>query len=127
MDKNALVTVDVALGEEVVDALDAAGVVLGVAVWAYLDEYGDWRLVVASRQFDDLGIRGGYGLLHKALDKAGLTPERRPTVMIQPMNNPFIRSLRKMYGKNKYVERMRLRRETIGDRYVEDAYVYRIQ
>ena len=42
------------------------------------------------------------------------------------MNDPFIRGLRKLLGKAKNTEGMRLGLQTIGDRFVEDAYVFRI-
>jgi hypothetical protein len=42
------------------------------------------------------------------------------------MADPFIKSLRRMFGKTKSVEGMRLGLQTIGDRFVEDAFVYRI-
>ena len=45
--------------------------------------------------------------------------------MILTMNDPFIRDLRRQFGKAKNVEGMRLR-QTIGDWFIEDAYVYRI-
>ena len=127
MDKTALVTVDAALGEEVLGALDAAGIAVSVALWMYLDEYGDWRLFLASRRFDELGIREAYGELLGSLHKAGLTPERMPTVTILPMTDPLIRSLRRIFGKTKSVVGMRLGGQMIGDRFVEDAYVYRIK
>ncbi len=42
------------------------------------------------------------------------------------MTDPFIKGLRKMFGKAKSVEGMRLGLQTIGGRFIEDAYVYRI-
>jgi hypothetical protein len=42
------------------------------------------------------------------------------------MTDPFIRALRRLFGKTKSVEGMRLGGQMIGDRFVEDAYVYRI-
>jgi hypothetical protein len=92
----------------------------------YLSEYDDWRLVLSARQFDKLGLRAAYGLVHDSLDAAGFTPEKAPPVMILPMADPLIRELRRLFGKTKSVEGMRLGGQMIGDRSVEDAYVYRI-
>ena len=43
------------------------------------------------------------------------------------MNDPFIRVLRKIFGKTRSVEGMRLGGQMIGDRFIEDAYVYRVR
>ena len=48
MDKTVLVVRDLANGTEILEALDRAKLDIYVAVWAYLDEYPDWRLVLAS-------------------------------------------------------------------------------
>ena len=42
------------------------------------------------------------------------------------MSDPFIRDLRRRFGKSKNVAGMRLGLQTIGNWFVEDAYVYRI-
>jgi len=44
---------DVAAGREMLKALDDSRVKIDVALWAlFLREYGDWRLVLSSRQLD---------------------------------------------------------------------------
>jgi hypothetical protein len=68
----------------------------------------------------------GYGLLHDSLDAAGWSLRVTPTVMILRMADPFIKELRRIFGKTKSVGGMRLGGQLICDRFVEDAYVYRI-
>ena len=126
MDKAAMVSLDINRGTELLDALERAKVKVGVALWMYLSEYEDWRLVVSARQFDSLDLRGAYRLLHDTLAPAGFTPRNTPPVMILPMADPSIRELRRLFGKTKSVEGMRLGGQMFGDRFVEDAYVYRI-
>ena len=46
--------------------------------------------------------------------------------MILSMNDRFIRELRRIFGKAKSVDGMRIGRQMIGDRFVEDAYMYRV-
>jgi len=41
-------------------------------------------------------------------------------------SDPFIKALRKIFGKAKSVEGMRLGGQTRGNRFLDDAYVYRI-
>ena len=126
MDKAALVSVDIERGSELLDALDRANFKVGVALLVYLSEYEDWRLVVSARRFDALDLRDAYGLLHGLLGDAGVTLEKAPPVMILPMSDPFIKELRRIFGKAKSVEGMRLGGQMMGDRFVQDAYVYRI-
>lgn len=126
MDKAAMVSVDVDMGAELVEKLEQAKVKVSVALWAYLSEYSDWRMILSSRQFDSLDLRDALGSVHDSLDAAGITPQRAPLVMILPMNDPFIRDLRRHFGKAKSVEGMRLGGQMFGDRFIEDAYVYRI-
>ena len=126
MDQTALVNLEIERGSEKVNILDRAKVKASVALWAYLSEYEDWRMVISSRQFDALRLREAYGLLHTSLDAAGFAPEKVPPVLILPMTDPFIRELRRVFAKAKSVEGMRLGGQMIGNRFLEDAYVYRI-
>ena len=126
MDKAALVSVDLEKGSRILQILDDAGLQVKVALWAVLADYEDWRLVLSSRKFDAEGPTGGYGLLHDTLDAAGFTLEETPPVVILQANDPFIRDLRKTYGKPKTTEGMRLGGKSIGNRFLEDAYTYRV-
>jgi hypothetical protein len=126
MDKAALVNLDIERGAELVTALERAKLKVNVALWAVLPEYEDWRLVISSRQFDPLNLREAFDLLHDALDPAGFTPEKTPPIVILPMADPSVRELRRRYGKTKTVEGMRIGGQTFGDRFIEDAYAYRI-
>jgi hypothetical protein len=69
----------------------------------------------------------GYTLVHEALDAAGFIVQTVPSLLILSMSDPFIRALRRMFAKSKSVEGMRLGGQLIGDRFVEDGLVYRIQ
>jgi hypothetical protein len=126
MDKAALVTIDLDAGAEMVQALEKPPVNLNVALWMYLTEYGDWRVVLSSRRLDAVPPREAYGLVHDALDSAGFRLEQIPPLLILRMSDPLIRELRRRFSKAKSVEGMRLGSQLIGDKFVEDAYVYRI-
>ena len=126
MDKVALVSPDIERGSELLQALERAKLKVGVALWVFLSEYEDWRLIVSARQFDSLGLRDAFRLLHESLAVAEFTPENTPPVMILPRTDPFVRELHRLFAKTKRVEGMRLGGQMIGDRFVQDAYVYRI-
>ena len=126
MDKTAMVTVDIGRGAEMIARLTDAKLKIAVALWAYLSEYEDWRMLIASSQFDSLDLRDAYQLVHDALAPGGFTAANTPPIMILPMKDPSIKALRRLFGKTKSVQGMRLGGQLIGDRFVEDAYVYRI-
>ena len=126
MDKAALVNMDVETGTKMLRALDGADLKVRVALWAQLPEYQDWRLILSSKEFDRARLRDAYGRVSQALDAAGIPLEQIPPLLILSMTTPFVRTLRKIFGKAKSVEGMRLGGQMIGDRFLEDGYVYRI-
>jgi hypothetical protein len=123
--KTILVGPDIEKGAKILQILDDAGLKVSVALWAFLPDYEDWRFILSGRKFDAAGLKA-YGLLHDTLDAAGFSLEETPIVGVFDTSDPFIRSLRKVVGKANRVDGMRLGGRTFGDRYVEDAYAYRI-
>ncbi|MGO4883974.1 MAG: hypothetical protein ACLP59_24590 [Bryobacteraceae bacterium] len=126
MGQALLVSVDLDTGGEILRILDEASLKVTVALWALLEEYTDWRLVLASRRFDVVGTLEAHGIINDALRAAGFPIENKPSILILPMTDSTVRALRRIFGKVKSVEGMRLGGQQIGSRWVEDAYVYRI-
>lgn len=126
MDKTALVSFDVERGRRVLDAIDDARMKIAVALWAHLPEYEDWRLVISGRRLDSPDLRDAYRRVNDSLSSAGISPDKTPPILILSTNDSFVKTLRHSFGKTKSVEGMRLGGEMIGDRFLEDAYVYRI-
>jgi len=130
-----MVTIDISQGAAILESLERAQVRVNVALWMFLSEFEDWRLVVSARQLDTADPREAYRLLHDALSRGALSGEslsragtmtNLPAIMVLPTSDPFIRALRRIFGKTRSVEGMRLGGQMIGDRFVQDAYVYRI-
>jgi hypothetical protein len=96
-----------------------------VALWLYSAEHEDWRFVLASPRLDAVKRSDAYGLVHDAFAAAGISLERTPALLILKMQDPLVRELRRIFAKTKSVEGMRLGGQVIGDRFVEDALVYR--
>lgn len=126
MGQALLVNVNLQAGAEILRIMDTAGVKVSVAAWVVFDEYGDWRLLLSSRQLDAAGPGKASGLVFDALVAADFPVERTPTILILPMADSTVRALRRSFGKARAVEGMRLGGQQIGKRWVEDAYVYRI-
>ena len=122
-----LVTFDIENGEKVVEALDKAGKAPNVAIWAKLPDYEDWRLVIASDRLDQSSEFTGYSEINEAIRKAGIPFHRKPTIYLRPMDNPMIQALRSAYASMSDNYGMRLGSQIFGDKYLEDAVVYRIR
>ena len=127
MGTETLVSFDIENGSNAIQALDAAGRDPNVALWAKLPDYEDWRLVIASDQLDQESQFTAYSQINEAMEKAGIPAHREPTIFMRPMNDPMIQALRSRFGDAKDTYGMRLGWQTFGDKYIEDAFVYRIR
>jgi hypothetical protein len=125
MDQATLVSPDVNAGGQALAELDAAGVKPVAALLMVTPEYGDWRLVLSSPSLDQTHQLNAYEKVAEIL--AGRFVYRLPPILILPTKDPFIRELRRIFGKTKDVNGMRLGGQTIGNRFIDNAYVYRIQ
>lgn len=126
MDRATLVSFDIELGRRVVDALDRSGLKPNVALWAVLEEYGDARLVLASRKLDQKSLRKADEEVFLALQKEEMDFHSLPTTLVYRMSDKFIQALRDTFAKSQSVDGMRLGSQSFGDRYLEEGYVYRI-
>ena len=125
MDQATLVNLDVDAGAKVLEALDDAKLKVAVALWMESSDYSDWRLVLSSPAFDQTHPLKAYEQVAMALH--GHFPYDRPPILILPTKDPFIRELRRLFGKAHNVTGMRLGGQTIGNRFISNAYVYRVQ
>ena len=124
MDQATLVSPDIATGSKVVAALDATGIKPVVALMAALPDYEDWRLILSAPGLDQTHLLKAHEKVAEILH--GHFIHSLPVIMIFPTKDPFIRELRRTFGKAKGVTGMRLGGQKIGNRFVESAYVYRI-
>jgi hypothetical protein len=122
-----LVSFDIENGQKVIDALDNAGKPPKVALWAKLPDYENWRLMIASDRLDQTSQFAGYSEINEAMDKAGIPTHRQPSLLLRRMDNPMISELRRLFGSAADTFGMRLGGQTFGDKYLEEAFVYRIQ
>jgi hypothetical protein len=122
-----LVNFDIENGDGVINALDNAGKAPKVALWAKLPDYENWRLVLASDRLDQESPTSGYSEINEVLRNAEIPNYKQPTILLRPMDNPMIKALRHIFGHATDTRGMKLGGQTFGDKYIEDAFVYRIQ
>lgn len=129
MDKASLVEVDLKKSERIVSALENHGMRVAAALWVHFPEYDDWRFVLAAKDLDPLNIGDAYLKVNRMLTNAGLSVWETPTIFIMKTTDPFVRDLRKsLKGFKKFTDitGMHLGGQTWGDRYIDDAYAYKI-
>ncbi|NYF77866.1 hypothetical protein [Granulicella arctica] len=125
MDQATLVSPDINAGQEALAALDAAQVKQITALLMVSSEYEDWRLVLSSPSLDQTHPLKAYEKVTEVL--RGRFVYTLPPILILPTKDAFIRELRRIFSKTKDVTGRRLGGQTIGNRYISNAYVYRVQ
>jgi hypothetical protein len=125
MDQATLVSPDVAVVHEALATLDAARIKQITALLVIFPEYGDWKLLISSPSLDQAHQLKAYEKVSEIL--GGRFVYRLPSILILPTKDPFIRELRRIFGKAKDVTGIRLGGQTVGNRFIESAYIYRIQ
>ena len=87
----------------------------------------NWRLVIASERLNQKSQFSGYSEINEALEKAWIPTHKQPAIYLRPMDSPLIQALRRIFSSTKDTYGMRLGGQTLGDKYLEDAFVYRIR
>jgi hypothetical protein len=126
MDQTALVEIDLKKSATIVAALESHGIRVAAALWVKFPEYEDWRLVLAAKALDPINLSDAYLRVNRISREAGLTVWEAPTIFLMKTTDPFIRALRKTFRKAASVVGLRVGGQTWGDRYIEDAYAYKI-
>jgi hypothetical protein len=147
----ALVDRDLEIGRKILVTLAQANIAVSVAFWAYVSQSSDWQFFIATPLVDSEGPKSAYERILRTLHDAGMDPQlpwRR--ILLRSPKDPVLRSLEKQteipdgsisiteFGtiprgapSAYYVtytpypgETFRILNEPVGDRFVEDAYVY---
>ncbi len=120
-----LVSFDVPAGEKALKALEEHGTAVAVALWAKTTDYDEPRLFIASPDLDSVSRFEARTRVSEAVQPA--FTRFAPNIIILRMSDRFVVALRNMFAHTSSVDGMRLGGQLIGDRYVEDAYVYLIR
>ena len=121
---NTLVGFDVEVGSKILAALGANGIDVTVALWAKLEDYGDWRFYLASKTLDEETLFKAYSRIASAA--GGDFVFGTPTISFRKLSDPFIAALRSNFREAKSVFGMRLGGQVFGGHSVEEAFVYKI-
>lgn len=115
------------LGRRVIAALNRAGILVTVGLWAFAPDSEEWQLTIATPLVDEVGPLAAYGKVQKALQKTGVADEFPPRrIFLRSPKDRVIRSLEKESRalENLGHEDYRLVNAPIEGSFVEEAYLY---
>jgi len=146
----ALVNRDLEIGREILATLTKAGIAVNVAFWAYVPQISEWQLFVATPLVDSNGPKLAYEKVLRILHDAGMDPEvpwRR--IFLRSPRDPVLKALEDRTSYSGPIDIMEFENPPrgapskyyvtyaphpggtfrtlnvgVGDRFVEDAYVY---
>lgn len=124
MATNALVGVDLSEGAKVVSTLENHGIHVRVALWMVTPQFEDGRLVIASEDLPQTDILSDYEKVLEIL-RESFTSEL-PLFSILPLDDDLVRDLRRRFAGTVSLAGRRVGGETIGNRYIDDGYIYKI-
>lgn len=129
MDKTALVEMDFKDGATLIEYLDNAQFDVHSAFWLYNCESEQWRLIIASDLVDLVGPREAYTKIKTVIDN--IDPlfgiQLQNISVISPLN-PLVKILGTSIKTSPTdIKGIRLSRNIVGNSFIEDAFIYRIQ
>lgn len=114
-------------GEDVVAALDAAGVRVTAAFWHYDPEAEDWTLVLALPDVDEAGPSAAYRRVRDAAGSALRDHRLRLSdTQVRSPADDLVVLLGKAIRTGPGLSRIRFSRNVINGAYIEDALIYRL-
>ena len=107
------------------EVLDEAQIQPVVALLMASSDHDDWRFVLSSPSLDQHHPLKAYEQVTAALK--GRFVHTLPLLLVLPTKDPFVREIRRLFGKTKEVLGMRLGGQSIGNRFISNAYLYRVR
>ncbi|PFY72530.1 hypothetical protein [Bacillus wiedmannii] len=128
MDKTILVERDFKDGALLIENLDSNKFPVSSAFWIYNSESELWRLIIATPLVDVLGTKNAYIQVNKIIHKLGdnIDIPLQSISVISP-KHMLVKVLRKAIQTEKNaISSIRFTNNTIGNSFIEDAYIYRM-
>jgi hypothetical protein len=128
MDQTALVDRDIDEGRKLVQALDAEAFPVVAALWYFFSDEDVWRLIIASPKVAVDGPRAAYSEIQKVIRTHEIHLPLQRISALEP-DDPLVTALRIFAPTDgaPYVGGTHLHRTSVGDVFVEGAYVHRAE
>lgn len=127
MDKTLLVREKIEEGKKLIEAIDRSDFQLTGALWFYLVENNDWRLILVTPLLEISGPR-------KIYEKIQLLIRDLPTpfgiglenISVMSPHDKLIKLLRIAIRTSPGLSEIRFSKNTINNVFIEDAIIYRL-
>ena len=122
------------LTDEMIDAgarltqkLDELGLPIPVAMWFFMPDINEWRLLFASPEVATTGSRDVYRKIEEARKKLGAEAEHVPlsAIGLIDTNHELVQLLRVAVRTGPDVSRVRFSKNVIDGHFIDDALIYR--
>jgi hypothetical protein len=127
MDRTLLVGFDVKEGERLIEALDAANFPISAALWLYVSESDQWRLVIASPTYDKLGPLAAIKQVQTVLLSLEQSELVLSNIQVIGDKGQLVKALRSEARSGVDFSGKRLSQTMLDRVFIPEAYVYRVQ
>ena len=127
MGKATLVDADMKAGKDLLNILDDTKFKVKAALWLYMPEPEEWRLILACPIVDEEGPKKAYETVQSQLQ--GLNQRDRLSLQDISLVSPgdkLIKALKLVFKLDKAISPIRFTRNVINGIFIEDAYIYRL-
>lgn len=126
--KEQLTDAMVEAGAELTSKLDDVGLPITAALWLFMPEVNEWRLLFASAEVATKGPRNVYQKIRSAIDQLKDKAAAAPLSVIGLMDpdSDLVRLLRAAVPTGAGVQRIRFSKNVINGHYIDDALIYRV-
>jgi hypothetical protein len=114
-------------GAELTKKLDESGLAVTTALWLFVPEVNEWRLLFASPDVGAKGPRDVYEKIQHAINQLGEKASAVPlsVVGLLDANDDLVRLLRVAIRTGPGVSRIRFSKNVINGHFIDDALIYR--
>jgi len=128
MDKTALVENAINEGKIIVENLDREGLFFPIAMWSFMPNNNEWRLILGKEDVNDVGAREYYKKIQKVLKK--MTP--KPDITISDISlfstqNEMAKLIKVALRPGRGISGRRFTGNVINGHLLPDAYIYRVE
>jgi hypothetical protein len=123
----ALVDAAVDAGERLIEALASTPFDPESALWLYRPETDDWVLLLGSSAIRSAGSRAAYSTVQSLLRSDDFEPLKLDDISLADNDDQLLRLLRVAVQTGPHLSRIRFSRNRIGNAFVEDALIHRLQ
>lgn len=124
--KDALTDEMIEAGKSVLENLDRRHVLVDAALWFYLAEQNQWRLLLASPEVHVEGPRKTYKRLLQAFRNTAVHGLSFEDMAVVDTRDPLIQLLRVALRTDRSIGGIRLSKNMVNGHFIEDAYIYRM-